>query len=1055
MLMMAGNAADRSWIGRILAWVSVGALLVAGLAAAGLFRATVTLPSRDIAPESGHAFIAPISHHAWLVTPGDDETASGIDAVALFENGIARGPGRQLHQAIRDKGTGRFAVNRGYVRFSASDNSDPRKNGRSYRLQLPVFAGPFVWLLAVLEFAVSVFLIVSRFRAAAELQSAPRRELVWRLAIPGIAIGAAAVFAALRSIGSIALTLGAPTVPLMIGVMVGGGLALTTAWPAVRRDLQAVSLPTGTLRLVLWAVLCAAIGVLAYAAVFASGLVTVHYQLDNTTFQAGQGKAFSARLPTLPSGLVYDDYTRTHLVSPTRLFVNGAEFGLRIDSYAAIAQRGGGRFTIAQNYLLFSTADASDPRTNGRRYDIITPVLPGSTLFFVSLLAASLCSVGLRWSRRIASDLIAVPEIPATGGLPVPVARTGGVAAAAVIGFLLAILVIVTLWNVTCNLSLLYPRPGIGMWLAPFIVVACVLRLVLTNSFFGYERSHAAVFVQTFLAVMVITLAGMTPLLDTFLNADSFSSVRPNGSDMLAMIHANDSASYLGTAMHIVVKGAMDGVGSNRPLNGTILAWAFWLGAGKLPIVLFYRAALIAFTVVVAARELAKSYGWLCGILFAVFVTSFTAEFLPTGLSEPNGVAFACLAIALFVRSLRLGSFGFFIAGVVMTTLASMARPGAMLLLPVLVLFAWSARAHFGIRSMSAIGGTLLGIVPGALAPVYLNMTLAAPPGWVLSNFPLVLYGLASGGKGWTQFAIDHPHVRRASEIYALALEKIWTDPSPFFGVLAREFAKFWPMTFEFTGVDLFFALSLLGALVALVTVRNVYSRLLVAIVAAVWLSSPFIIMDGGYRVFAATIPFWALLAIWPLATLQITSSTSHPLAVDHLPPNELPGLARWAGMSGWTSAVVCGLIVVTPLMFRRPPPEIMTRTVASTCASGEKSVLVRGARTAQITHIVSDKRPRSIVPFIRESALNRHLIVNAPDIPNEIGYIPSGSSLVQIIEPIPNSEGREEYNLVIFKEHEITFPANRIVEICVTSIAAEFNGPAFVSKADRWWEVP
>ena len=43
MLMMAGNACRSVLDQRILAWVSVGALLVAGLAAAGLFRATVTL----------------------------------------------------------------------------------------------------------------------------------------------------------------------------------------------------------------------------------------------------------------------------------------------------------------------------------------------------------------------------------------------------------------------------------------------------------------------------------------------------------------------------------------------------------------------------------------------------------------------------------------------------------------------------------------------------------------------------------------------------------------------------------------------------------------------------------------------------------------------------------------------------------------------------------------------------------------------------------------------------------------------------------------------------
>lgn len=55
-----------------------------------------------------------------------------ISAVQVFEDGRPLGPGHAGHADIRALGAGRFSHWKGQLYFSASDNSDPRVNGRRY-----------------------------------------------------------------------------------------------------------------------------------------------------------------------------------------------------------------------------------------------------------------------------------------------------------------------------------------------------------------------------------------------------------------------------------------------------------------------------------------------------------------------------------------------------------------------------------------------------------------------------------------------------------------------------------------------------------------------------------------------------------------------------------------------------------------------------------------------------------------------------------------------------------------------------------------------------------
>lgn len=74
--------------------------------------------------------------YAWRLmqdfgTPSDS-SGQNVSTLRIFENGVELGPAHSVHQHIRDSGNGRFSHWGGQLWFSASDNSNPTTNGRTY-----------------------------------------------------------------------------------------------------------------------------------------------------------------------------------------------------------------------------------------------------------------------------------------------------------------------------------------------------------------------------------------------------------------------------------------------------------------------------------------------------------------------------------------------------------------------------------------------------------------------------------------------------------------------------------------------------------------------------------------------------------------------------------------------------------------------------------------------------------------------------------------------------------------------------------------------------------
>ncbi len=89
----------------------------------------------------------------------------GLNSAILLENDVPLpGPVGASHDSIRKLGNGRYSFWYAEVYFSSSDNSDPRKNGRSYSFhyveneltRLGILLLPVHWALKLLPHSVLV-----------------------------------------------------------------------------------------------------------------------------------------------------------------------------------------------------------------------------------------------------------------------------------------------------------------------------------------------------------------------------------------------------------------------------------------------------------------------------------------------------------------------------------------------------------------------------------------------------------------------------------------------------------------------------------------------------------------------------------------------------------------------------------------------------------------------------------------------------------------------------------------------------------------------------------
>ncbi|WP_145998623.1 hypothetical protein [Methyloterricola oryzae] len=269
----------------------------------------------QIAAEDGRAYIFSMPQgvrYPYFI--GSDEDGNSTRSnLEILEDGTALGPSHSPHDEIRAQGGGRFSHWNGTVYFSASDDSDPRKNGRAYRVRVRAEMWPHLILLA------AVLILWAIFSADITRQHIKR-----------------SVFSVRRSM------LGCNWIS-----------AFHVLWMYWLRFGRALALLTS-----------AVIGIYWLTA------PTFEFRIKPSQIASEVGRAYVFSMPPRV-GFPYSfggDEEGTLTQSSLEILEQGQALGPSHSLHDEIRGQGGGRFSLWNGTVYFSTSDGSDPRRNGRAY---------------------------------------------------------------------------------------------------------------------------------------------------------------------------------------------------------------------------------------------------------------------------------------------------------------------------------------------------------------------------------------------------------------------------------------------------------------------------------------------------------------------------------------------------------------------------------------------------------------------------------------------------------------------------------------------------------------
>jgi hypothetical protein len=254
-------------------------------------------------------------------------------------------------------------------------------------------------------------------------------------------------------------------------------------------------------------------------------------------------------------------------------------------------------------------------------------------------------------------------------------------------------------------------------------------------------------------------------------------------------------------AINLMEKGYLGAFASRRPVFGGLLAFILWLFGGNLQFTLIALTLLCATACYFLTIEVKRFVSPLAAVVIFIVQFLFVRRFIGITMSENIGYILGAVSMTLFLIMLRTyetnreRAWKYFFLGILIFTLAQAARPGAIITLPLLVVFAlWVSRnkkkVQWGkvVLTLSIIGlGFLLNFVLFKITSKE-NTTQN-------NNAGYGVYGLAVGGKGWEQILVDHPEVNtlppgdRESKIMQIVFTEITQHPENLIKGLGYQFS--------------------------------------------------------------------------------------------------------------------------------------------------------------------------------------------------------------------------------------------------------------------------
>jgi hypothetical protein len=223
------------------------------------------------------------------------------------------------------------------------------------------------------------------------------------------------------------------------------------------------------------------------------------------------------------------------------------------------------------------------------------------------------------------------------------------------------------------------------------------------------------------------------------------------------VIPLSDSASYYISAQTFLREAFLDPSGQRRPLNIILTSLWLYLSGDDFKLLLLVQALGFSAAAFLASVAVAAVHGFRGGLLLFALLLVFAEPYLPTVMSETNGIMFGILSLIGFlfgVYRVRLFPFCF---GAFCLAMGLAIRPSALFILPCVVIAGGMIFGNSRIKRLGAIASVTAAVLLPMMMSIFLNRTMSHGDGAFNSNLSYTIYGLVAGGKGWEQYEKDNP----------------------------------------------------------------------------------------------------------------------------------------------------------------------------------------------------------------------------------------------------------------------------------------------------------
>lgn len=367
------------------------------------------------------------------------------------------------------------------------------------------------------------------------------------------------------------------------------------------------------------------------------------------------------------------------------------------------------------------------------------------------------------------------------------------------------------------------------------------------------------------------------------------------------IIPYSDAGGYYDGAYQLLMTGELNGWSMRRPLTSLLLSLRLWLTDYSFKGALIVQIGIFSVALSLLTFQIHRVFGTLSALI-VLTLYSFAANIsLFTTMTEPIGLTLGLLSFVLLWTGVEDSKLNYFSFGMFLLTISLNARAGPFLVIPMIFLWLSLQKPFPKLKWLSA---SLLAVLFGfffnhLLIFIYAPTDLSATSS-VHSNFSHVLYGLASGGKGWEYalkiFPMDSlSEYEWSSHVYRESLRLIFENPlSLIKGLILYTLAFIKNLLFPFDFLEpepkiknilhhivnthqvspyvlqIFqcFTISLFMVFLYWLSTRKfihyvktnpTLGGFILSGLIGNFLSASVIWVDGGWRVFAATFAFFAL----------------------------------------------------------------------------------------------------------------------------------------------------------------------------------------------------